>query len=218
MPTTHLPLLQPGDLPLQVDQSTLRTPRAFRTAVNSCIRCPLSDDRVKVVPGSGSDTADVVIVGTAPGRQEDVQGQPFTGAAGNVIDNALAAVGARRADVFLTTLVKCHPTADRAPSSLEFEACFPWYVEQIAMLRPKVIVTLGELPTSAMLRRQVPIGRVAGLKLQVWDGITLLPTHDPADAIRGNARAAAAIRRDVAAALSLAARMPSPAGALAAPA
>lgn len=211
MPTTHLPLLQPGDKPLQVDPSTLRSPRAFKTAVSSCHRCPLADDRVKVVPGSGAENADVVIVGTAPGRQEDVQGNPFMGAAGNVIDNALAAVGFRRQDVLLTTLVKCHPPQDRRPSALELETCFPWYVEQIAMHRPKVIVTLGELPTQAMLRRNVPISRVAGLRLSVFEHIILLPTHDPADALRGNARAAAAIRRDIAVAMNIAGAVAQPA-------
>lgn len=204
MSTKHLPLLKPGDLPGAADPASLRSARAFTTAVSSCHRCPLADDRLQVVPGSGADDADVLLLGLAPGRQEDVQGRPFVGAAGNVIDNALAAAGATRDDVHLTTLVKCHPTGDRAPTPLELEACFPWLVEQVAMLRPKVIVSLGEFPTAALLRRRVPLSRVAGLKLTVWEDITLIPTHDPVDATRGGPRAATGIRHHVATALALA--------------
>lgn len=200
----HLPLLTPGDVPGSVDPASLRSPRAFERAVSGCHRCPLADDRFQVVPGSGADDADVLLLGLAPGRQEDVQGQPFVGAAGNVIDNALAAAGATRDDVHLTTLVKCHPQEDRLPSVLELEACFPWLVEQVAMLRPKVVVSLGELPTAALLRRRVSIGRVAGLRLTVWDDITLIPTHDPNDALRGGPTAATGIRRHIAAALAVA--------------
>lgn len=210
MPTTHLPLLRPGDRPTAVDPSTLRSPAAFTTAVTSCHRCPLADDRVQVVPGSGANDADVLLLGLAPGRQEDVQGEPFMGAAGNVIDNALLAAGATRDDVHLTTLVKCHPPADRQPSVLELEACFPWLVEQVAMLRPKVIVALGELPTAALLRRRVPLDRVAGLHLTIWGDVTLIPTHDPVDASRGGPTAATGIRRHIAAALAVAAAADGP--------
>ena len=202
--TTHLPLLKPGDKPGAIDPSMLRTPRDFTTAVSSCHRCPLSDGRVQAVPGSGSPEADVLLVGLAPGRHEDVQGQPFVGAAGNVIDNALAAAGATRGDVHMTTLVKCHPHGDRQPSVLELEACFPWLVEQVAMLRPRVVVSLGQLPTSALLRRNVPLARVAGLRLRVWGDITLIPTHDPVDALRGGPRAATGIRHHIATALAVA--------------
>ena len=87
---------------------------------------------------------------------------------------------------------------------LELEACFPWLVEQVAMLRPKVIVSLGELPTAALLRRRVPLSRVAGLQLTVWDDITLIPTHDPMDATRGGHRSATGIRRHIATALAVA--------------
>lgn len=211
MATMHLPLLRPGDMPSEVDPATLRSTDEFHVAVTSCHRCPLADERTNVVPGSGNMDADVVLLGTAPGRQEDVRAEPFTGAAGNVIDNALGAAGVTRDDVLLTTLVKCHPPKDRAPTTLELETCFPWYLEQLAMARPRVVVALGELPTAAMLRRRAPIARVAGLTIEVWDGLTLVPTHDPMVALRGNARAAAAIRRHVAAAVELARRVREPA-------
>lgn len=212
MTTTHLPIASPGQQPRQIEQSRLRTPSEFVTAVTSCHRCPLADERSHVVFGSGPADADIVLLGTAPGRQEDVQGAPFTGAAGNVIDNALAAAGTSRDEVALTTLVRCHPPQGRQPTGLELEACFPWFVEQIAMMEPRVLVALGEMPTSIMLRKRVSIGRVAGLRLTVWDGIALLPTHDPLAALQGNARAAASIRRAVATAVELAARpLPEPA-------
>lgn len=204
MTTTHLPIARPGQRPAQIERSTLRSPEDYRTAVASCHRCPLADERTSVVVGTGPADADVVLLGGAPGRQEDVQGEPFVGAAGNVIDNALAAVGSSRDEVAVTTLVRCHPPKGREPTGLELEACFPWFVEHVAMMQPKVIVALGELPTSVLLRKRLSIGRVAGLKLTIWDGVTLLPTHDPVAALQGNARAATAIRRAVATAVQLA--------------
>lgn len=204
MTTTHLPIARPGQLPRQIERSRLRTPGEYTTAVTSCHRCPLADERTQVVHGSGPADADIVLLGTAPGRQEDVQGAPFTGAAGNVIDNALAAAGTSRDEVALTTLVRCHPPSGRRPTGLELEACFPWFVEQVAMMQPRVLVTLGELPTSVLLRKRVSIGRVAGLRLTVWGDIVLLPTHDPLAALQGSARASASIRRAVATAVEVA--------------
>ena len=204
MTTTHLPIARPGQRPAQIERSSLRTPSDYRTAVTSCHRCPLADERTKVVVGTGPADADVVLLGDAPGRQEDVQGLPFTGAAGNVIDNALSAAGVTRDDVALTTLVRCHPPGGRAPTMLELEACFPWLIEQLAMMRPRVIVALGELPTSVLLRKRVQVGRVAGLRLTIWDDVTLLPTYDPAAALQGNARAASSIRVAVSRAVDLA--------------
>lgn len=208
MATTHLPIPTPGQTPPDVDRSVLRTPDEHRVAVASCHRCPLADQRSSVVLGSGPDEADIVLLGGYPGRQEDVQGRPFTGAAGNVIDNALAAAGTSREDVALTTLVKCHPPGGRVPTGLELEACHPWLVEHMAMTRPRVVVTLGELATSVLLGRRVEIGRVAGLRLRVWDGVTLLPTHDPVAALQGNARAARAIRRALATAVGVVSGQP----------
>lgn len=206
MTTTHLPIPRPGQLPTQIERSALRTPGAYRTAVESCHRCPLADHRSSVVLGTGPDDADIVLLGGAPGRQDDVQGKPFTGAGGNVIDNALAAAGLKRGDVSLTTLVKCHPSKGRHPTGLELEACFPWLVEQVAMVQPRVIVALGALPTSVLLGKRVAINRVAGLRLTIWDDVTLLPTHDPLAALQGNPRATESIRRAVASAVAIADR------------
>lgn len=204
MTTTHLPIARPGQRPASIERSSLRTPAEYETAVSSCHRCPLADERTNVVVGSGPADADVLLLGGPPGRQEDVQGRPFTGAAGNVVDNALAAAGTSRAEVAMTTIVRCHPPAGREPSVLELEACFPWFVEHVAMVRPRVIVSFGELPTSVLLRKRLSIGRVAGLRLTIWDDVTLLPTYDPLTALQGNARAATSIRRAVATAVRLA--------------
>jgi uracil-DNA glycosylase len=184
--------------PLHADLAALRPWRDLERDASGCTRCRLHTSRTKVVFGSGDTAADLMFVATAPNRHEDLQGAPLVGAAGNVLDNALREAGVHRDDCYLTHLNKCHPPDARAPSTDEIEACYPYLWEQIAHIRPRVIVTLGELPTAVLLRRRLPLDRVAGLRLDVFDGITLVPTQDPSDAVHGNATAVTQIRRDVA--------------------
>lgn len=199
----QLPIFKPHERPGDRAPEELRSREAFEQAVSACVRCPLGDDRVQVVAGGGPDQARIMLVGGMPGRSEELAGRPFAGAAGNVIDKSLASVGLSRADVALTTVVKCRPPEDRAPRGLEIETCHPWLLEQVALHRPQVVLSLGELATSVLLRRRVPIGRIAGHVLKVWDDVVLVPTRDPQDAVKGNATAAAAIRRDLRTAVRL---------------
>ena len=166
-----------------------------RRAATAAPLCRL-EDRTKVVFGDGAQDADVVVLGDAPGRTEDLLGQPFVGAAGNLLDNLLLDAGFDRDDVYVTTLVKCHPRG-RGPRPEVVDACSPCLVEQLANLRPKVIVTLGPVATALLLRRPVPLDKVAGFRFDVFDGVTLMPTHHPATVIKGNQHVVAAIRRDL---------------------
>lgn len=170
--------------PTRVERSVVRTWRELERDARACDRCDLHQGRTKVVFGDGDPAADVMLVGVAPRRPEDLQGRPFSGAAGNLLDNALAGAGLRRRDCYLTTLVKCRPPGDRDPEMVEVESCHPYLLEQIALVRPRVIVTLGAAPTGVLLRRRLPLAKVAGLRLDVFDGVTLVPTYDPARAIR----------------------------------
>jgi uracil-DNA glycosylase family 4 len=190
--------VEPGVTPLTVDADALRPWKQLRADADGCTRCDLASHRSSVVFGTGPEDADLFVLGIAPGRQEDVQGIPFLGAAGNVLTNALNDAGLERDEVYITNLVKCHPPDTRPPRRDEVEACWGYLFEQIAHVRPRVVVTLGELPLAVLTQGRLPLSKVAGYRLDVFDGVTLVPTHSPADAVKGSTLALEAIRRDVA--------------------
>lgn len=177
----------------------LRTWRELERDAHDCTRCALHESRTHVAFGDGDPDADLMLIGQAPRRPEDLQGKPFCGAAGNLIDNCLTDAGLARADCYLTDLVKCRPPGDRRPERAEIEQCSAYLRQQIARVRPRVIVALGELATAVLLRRRLPLERVAGYRLDL-EGITLIPTYHPTTAIQGAPSAVAAIRRDLLAA------------------
>lgn len=183
--------------PFELEPATLRPLKQLERDARGCTRCALHQSRTKVVVGAGAPDADLMIIGTGPGRHEDLQGKPFVGATGNLIDNALAEAGLHRDDCYLTHLVKCHDGAGRAPEPAEVAACSGYLVEQIAAVRPRVIVALGGFVTQVLLRRPIPIDRVAGFRLDIYDGVTLIPTMHPTAALRGNPGAVTALKRDL---------------------
>jgi uracil-DNA glycosylase family 4 len=182
--------------PLALPSDAVRSWRELERTAADCTLCRLCEDRTKVVFGDGAQDADVVVVGDAPGRTEDLLGRPFVGAAGNLLDNLLLDAGFDRDDVYVTTVVKCHPRTE-APDRDVVDACSPYLVEQLAHLRPRVIITLGPVATGLLLQRPVPLDKVAGFRFDVFDGVTLVPTHHPATVIKGNQAVVASIRRDL---------------------
>lgn len=173
-------------------------------AVRSCTKCPLHKTRKNAVPGEGAVKLGVMIVGEAPGREEDEQGRPFVGAAGRLLTKTLANVGVSRADVYITNVVKCRPPNNRPPTSDEVEACLPYLVNQIALLRPRRVVALGLVSARALLRLigkragsmgelrgRCYGGRVAGVELEVC------VTYHPAAVLR-NPNLGDAFSRDLA--------------------
>lgn len=161
-----------------------------------CTRCELHRARTKVVVGEGPLDADLMIVGSVPGRTDDLQGKPFAGGPGNVLTNLLTDAGLVREECYVTNVVKCLPPG-RPPTHEEVETCLPYLLEEIGHVSPSVIVTLGVFATRLLLRRPVPLDRIAGYRFDVFDGITLVPTHHPADAMKGNPSAVASITRDL---------------------
>lgn len=161
-----------------------------------CERCDLHETRNVVVFGDGDPDAGIVLVGSVPGRHEDLTGRPFEGAVGNLLDNLLAEAGLTREDVYLSNVVKCHPPASRAPFPDEVETCLPWLGEQLRHISPKVIVTFGSLPSRVVLRRDVPIEKVSGFRFPM-NGATVIPTYDLAAALKGSPKAMSALKRDV---------------------
>jgi uracil-DNA glycosylase len=178
----------------------VRTLRELERAVRGCTACGLHQDRGTPVVGQGTEEARVMLVGSVPRRHEDLQGKPFAGATGNVLDNVLGEAGLTPEECYRTTLVKCRPKDDGPAPAASVDACSTHIDAQIALVSPEVIVSLGTFATSVLLRRQVPVERVAGYRLDIRGGITLIPTYHPVDVVRGVPQAAASMRRDLAAA------------------
>ncbi len=163
---------------------------------SGCERCDLHETRNIVVFGDGDPAARIVLVGTVPGRHEDLTGRPFEGAVGNLLENLLAEADLTREEVYLTTVVKCHPAAGRVPANDEIETCLTWLGEQLREITPEVIVTFGELPSRVVLRREVPVEKVSGFRFPM-NGATVIPTYDLGAALKGSPQAMAALKRDL---------------------
>ncbi len=175
----------------------LPTHRELEREASSCTRCALAEVRTNVPFSSGDPEADLMVVGESPGKREDLLGAPFEGALGNLLNKALGDAGLTRDEVYVTNVVKCVTPDLRRPEIEEIKACSGYLMQQIAIVRPRVIVTLGDYATRLLLQRDLPMNKIAGYRFDIFDGITLVPTYPPVLALRGNGRAAAAIRRDI---------------------
>jgi DNA polymerase len=162
----------------------MRTLEESAREASTCTRCRLSGGRTQVVYGVGSPSADLMFIGEGPGFHEDKQGEPFVGAAGQLLNKMLGEIGLRREDVYIGNIVKCRPPGNRDPLPDEIEACTPWLVEQISLIQPAIVVTLGNFATRFVLDRQVAISRVRGQRFP-WHGRTVIPTFHPAAILHG---------------------------------
>jgi uracil-DNA glycosylase len=155
--------------------------------VRDCTRCPLSQTRTKVVFGAGNADADLMFVGEAPGQQEDLQGIPFVGRAGKLLDQLLGEVGLERDDVFIANVLKSRPPGNRDPAPEEIEACKPYLFTQVELIEPKVICTLGNFATKLLTRSNRGITSVRG-KPQLHElgarWVHVYPLFHPAAALR----------------------------------
>ncbi len=161
-----------------------RTLAEVALAASTCTRCRLAEGRTQVVFGNGDPHADLMFIGEAPGVNEDRQGEPFVGAAGQLLDRMLAEIGLTRADVYVANINKCRPPGNRDPQPDEIEACTPWLVEQISLIQPRVIVTLGNFATKFVLSTTTGITRIRG-QVHRWHGRTVIPTFHPAAILHG---------------------------------
>jgi uracil-DNA glycosylase family 4 len=165
---------------------------------STCTRCRLAKGRTQVVFGVGHPNADLMFIGEGPGYYEDKQGEPFVGAAGQLLTKLLGEIGLRREDVYICNVVKCRPPGNRDPLPDEIESCRPYLEGQLETIRPRVIVTLGNFATRFILDRQVSISRVRGQRFTV-EGRTVIPTFHPAAVLHGGGEAGAqmtALRTD----------------------
>lgn len=154
----------------------------LRELIGDCRRCALGDTRTCLVFGVGDSAADMMFVGEAPGRNEDLQGEPFVGAAGKLLDELLASIGLTRDQVYIANVLKCRPPGNRDPLPEEIETCTPFLDEQIRAIDPKVIATLGNFATKFLLDTEQGITSLRG-KLYRVDGRRIVPIFHPAAAL-----------------------------------
>nr|BDT35502.1 uracil-DNA glycosylase [Myxococcus sp. MH1] len=174
-----------GPLPGVVDGER-PTLDQVRRELGDCQRCKLCTGRKNIVFGSGNPRAELVFVGEGPGENEDLQGFPFVGAAGDLLTKMIEAMGFRRDDVYICNVVKCRPPGNRNPEPDEIAACEPFLRAQLAALQPKVVVALGKFAAQTLLRDSTPITRMRGA-WRVYEGIQLMPTFHPAYLLRNPA-------------------------------
>ena len=159
----------------------------LETCVRDCVRCGLHRGRTQTVFGSGSRTAEWMVVGEAPGAEEDRQGEPFVGRAGQLLTDIIEkGMRLSRADVYICNVVKCRPPQNRNPEPDEVATCSPFLFRQIELIAPEVLVTLGKFAAHALLSTDVPITRLRG-QWQDFRGIPVMPTFHPAYLLRNPA-------------------------------
>lgn len=160
--------------------------QAQAEAISECRKCGLCDSRTQVVFGVGNPVADLMFVGEGPGFNEDRQGEPFVGQAGRLLDELLAGIGLSRAEVYIGNVVKCRPPGNRDPLPEEMEACMPFLLRQIEVIRPAVLCTLGRIATKAITGATAPISAIHGkAKVVKVAGapVVVFPVYHPAAAL-----------------------------------
>jgi DNA polymerase len=155
---------------------------ALRERIGDCHRCPLGDTRTTLVFGVGDPGARLMFIGEAPGRNEDLTGEPFVGAAGKLLDELLTSIGLERSDVYIANVLKCRPPGNRDPLADEIGTCTPFLGEQVRLVAPAVIATLGNFATRHVLGTERPISALRGRLFHV-DGRRVVPIFHPAAAL-----------------------------------
>ena len=157
---------------------------AIREDIGDCTRCKLCTlGRQQIVFGAGNPHADLMFVGEAPGRDEDIQGMPFVGRSGQKLTQIIEAIGLTREDVYIANVIKCRPPANRNPEPDEVASCEPFLFRQVDTIKPKVIVALGTFAAKSLLKTSEPISRLRG-RVYDYRGVKLIPTFHPAFLLR----------------------------------
>jgi DNA polymerase len=155
----------------------------LKKEVLACEKCALCRTRKNVIFGEGNLQADLMFVGEAPGRDEDIKGRPFVGKAGRLLTKIIEAIGLTREDVFIGNVLKCRPPDNRNPLPEEIMKCSPYLIEQIKLIQPKVICALGKFAAQTLLNTEKPISRLRGTFYD-YHGVKLMPTYHPAYLLR----------------------------------
>jgi uracil-DNA glycosylase len=160
------------------------------------VACPLSQTRTQVVFGTGDPAADLMFVGEAPGRDEDLAGEPFVGRAGKLLTQMIEEIGLHRADVYIANVLKCRPPGNRDPEALEIATCRPFLEGQIEAIDPKVVVALGNFAARLLLDTREGITRLRGREHPWGQGRVMIPTFHPSAVLRQRGEALAQMRAD----------------------
>lgn len=182
-----------GPIPPKKDDILIDVPAAdaaaftdiesHRDAICECVKCPLGKTRTKFVYGTGNPNAKIMFVGEAPGRDEDLQGEPFVGRAGKLLDKIIAAMGFERKDIYIANILKCRPPNNRDPQPDEMEQCMPYLKEQIRLIKPQFICALGRIAVQGLLDTTAPLGKLRK-RWHRFEGIPLIATYHPAALLR----------------------------------
>ena len=156
---------------------------SFERAICECQKCPLGRGRTKFVFGVGHPHADIMFIGEAPGRDEDLKGEPFVGRAGQLLDKILAAIKLSRQEVYIANILKCRPPENRDPLPEEATACLPYLLQQIRIIQPKLICCLGRIAAQFLMDTKTPLGKLRG-RFHDYYGTKLLVTYHPAALLR----------------------------------
>jgi uracil-DNA glycosylase len=172
------------DIPNTIALTPVESLAAVRADIGDCTRCKLHGlGRTQIVFGVGNPEADLMFVGEAPGRDEDLQGFPFVGRAGQLLTKIIEAISLKREDVYIANVIKCRPPENRNPEPDEVASCEPFLFRQIDIIKPKVIVALGKFGAQTLLRTLDPISRLRG-RVYDYRGAKLIPTFHPAYLLR----------------------------------
>ena len=158
---------------------------SYLESIKDCLNCPLGKIRKNIVLGMGNPNADIVFVGEAPGKEEDLQGLPFIGRSGKLLDKMLSSIKLSRKDIYILNVLKCRPPENRNPSKIEIEKCEPYLKKQLKIINPKIIIALGRISAMTILRTKESL---KNMRKQIfnYEGIDLLVTYHPAAALLRN--------------------------------
>ena len=170
---------------VEADRAVNIEPRwqQLEQAVTLCRKCQLHQSRTQTVFGVGNKDASLLVIGEAPGCDEDLQGEPFVGRAGQLLNAMLAAIGLQRQQVYIANILKCRPPNNRDPRPEEADACSPWLNQQIALIRPDVILALGRVAAHNLLKTDQSLAELRG-RLHAYDGVPLVVSYHPAYLLR----------------------------------
>jgi uracil-DNA glycosylase len=179
--TEEMPTLF-GDVTPTLPESS-ETIEAIRADIGNCTRCPLHEGRTNIVHSTGNFQSDLMFVGEAPGADEDAQGVPFVGRSGQLLNKIIESIGLKREDVFVGNINRCRPPGNRAPTLPEAKTCKPFLLREIAVVRPKVIVVMGNTACQNLLETKIGISKIRG-EFQNYFGVQVMPTFHPAYLLR----------------------------------
>jgi len=157
----------------------------FHQSICRCTECGLSRTRKRLVFGSGHGNANLMLIGEAPGEEEDKQGKPFVGKAGGLLDKILHAIGFSREEIYICNILKCRPPGNRDPQGDEIIKCLPYLLKQVEIIRPRIILALGRVAAQTLLERQDPLSRMRG-NIYDFHGVPLMVTYHPAALLRNS--------------------------------